>query len=306
MTASANRLESTLAGIRMKTPVWTASGTFGFGEEFADFVDLERLGAVVVKGTTLEPRRGNDGVRMAETPAGMLNSIGLENPGVDFFLTDILPRVAPYGMNLVVNISGRSADEFGELAARLDVPGVTAIELNVSCPNVKDAGILFGTSPSAVASVVRSAKNNTKKPVILKLSPNVTDIVPIAQAAENAGADALSLINTLTGMAIDIHTWRPILGNITGGLSGPAVKPVALRLVWQTAKAVHIPVIGMGGIRTAEDAIEFFLAGACAVSVGTANFINPAITMKIIDGIDTYLAERGLRNIRELIGQLKT
>ncbi len=306
MTTATNRLESTLAGIRMKTPVWTASGTFGFGEEFADFVDLAQLGAIVVKGTTLAPRRGNDGVRIAETPAGMLNSIGLENPGVDFFLADILPRITSYGMNLVVNISGSSAEEFGELAARLDVPGVAGIELNVSCPNVKDAGILFGTSATAVASVVRAAKDRTQKPVILKLSPNVTDIVPIAQAAENAGADALSLINTLTGMAIDIHTWRPVLGNITGGLSGPAVKPVALRLVWQTAKAVRIPVIGMGGIRTAEDAIEFFLAGASAVSVGTANFVDPTVTMKIIEGIDTYLEERGLRNIQELIGHLKT
>lgn len=306
MTTSTNRLESTLAGIRMKTPVWTASGTFGFGEEFADFVDLARLGAVVVKGTTLVPRRGNEGVRMAETPAGMLNSIGLENPGVDFFLNDILPRIAACDMNIIVNISGSSAEEFGELAARLDVPEVAGIELNVSCPNVKDAGILFGTSPTAVSSVVRAAKENTKKPVILKLSPNVTDIVPIAQAAEAAGADALSLINTLTGMAIDIHTWRPVLGNITGGLSGPAVKPVALRLVWQTAKAVHIPVIGMGGIRTVEDAIEFFLAGASAISVGTANFVDPTVTMKIIDGIDTYLENRGLTNIKELIGQLKT
>ena len=304
--AALHRLESTLAGIRMPSPVWTASGTFGYGEEFADFTDLKRLGGVVVKGTTLRPRRGNDGVRMAETPAGMLNSIGLENPGVDFFLSDILPRIAAYGMNVIVNISGGTAEEFGELAARLDVPGVAGIELNVSCPNVKDAGILFGTSPAAVASVVRAAKANTAKPVILKLSPNVTDIVPIAQAAEAAGADALSLINTLTGMAIDIRTWRPVLGNVTGGLSGPAVKPVALRFVWQAAQAVGIPVIGMGGIMTAADAIEFFLAGASAVAVGTANFIDPAATVKIIEGIDAYLEERGLSHISELIGKLKT
>lgn len=300
-----NRLSTDIAGIAMETPVLTASGTFGFGEEFADFVSLRRLGAVMVKGMTLKPRRGNDGVRMAETPMGMLNSIGLENPGVEFFLQTILPRLAPYGMNVIVNISGSSADEYGELAKRLDVPGVAGIELNVSCPNVKEGGILFGTSPDAVASVVRAAKANTKKPVILKLSPNVTDIVPIAQAAEKAGADALSLINTLLGMEIDIHTRRPVLGNITGGLSGPAVKPVALRLVWQTARAVHIPVIGMGGIMTADDAIAFFLAGASAVAVGTANFVDPAITEKIIQGIEAYLIRYQVAHIQELVGKLE-
>ena len=300
-----NRLSTDIAGIAMETPVLTASGTFGFGEEFADFVSLRRLGAVMVKGTTLKPRRGNDGVRMAETPMGMLNSIGLENPGVEFFLQTILPRLAPYGMNVIVNISGSSADEYGELAKRLDVPGVAGIELNVSCPNVKEGGILFGTSPDAVASVVRAAKANTKKPVILKLSPNVTDIVPIAQAAEKAGADALSLINTLLGMEIDIRTWRPVLGNITGGLSGPAVKPVALLLVWQTARAVHIPVIGMGGIMTADDAIAFFLAGASAVAVGTANFVDPAITEKIIQGIEAYLIRYQVAHIQELVGKLE-
>lgn len=300
-----NRLSTDIAGIAMETPVLTASGTFGFGEEFADFVSLRRLGAVMVKGTTLKPRRGNDGVRMAETPMGMLNSIGLENPGVEFFLQTILPRLAPYGMNVIVNISGSSADEYGELAKRLDVPGVAGIELNVSCPNVKEGGILFGTSPDAVASVVRAAKANTKKPVILKLSPNVTDIVPIAQAAEKAGADALSLINTLLGMEIDIRTRRPVLGNITGGLSGPAVKPVALRLVWQTARAVHIPVIGMGGIMTADDAIAFFLAGASAVAVGTANFVDPTITEKIIQGIEAYLIRYQVAHIQELVGKLE-
>ena len=300
-----NRLSTDIAGIAMETPVLTASGTFGFGEEFADFVSLRRLGAVMVKGTTLKPRRGNDGVRMAETPMGMLNSIGLENLGVEFFLQTILPRLAPYGMNVIVNISGSSADEYGELAKRLDVPGVAGVELNVSCPNVKEGGILFGTSPDAVASVVRAAKANTKKPVILKLSPNVTDIVPIAQAAEKAGADALSLINTLLGMEIDIRTRRPVLGNITGGLSGPAVKPVALRLVWQTARAVHIPVIGMGGIMTADDAIAFFLAGASAVAVGTANFVDPAITEKIIQGIEAYLIRYQVAHIQELVGKLE-
>lgn len=302
----ANRLSTNIAGIAMETPVLTASGTFGFGEEFADFVSLRRLGAVVVKGTTLKPRRGNDGVRMAETPMGMLNSIGLENPGVEFFLQTLLPRLAPYGMNVIVNISGSSADEYGELAKHLDVPGVAGIELNVSCPNVKEGGILFGASPDAVASVVRAAKAHTKKPVILKLSPNVTDIVPIAQAAERAGADALSLINTLLGMDIDIKTRRPVLGNITGGLSGPAVKPVALRLVWQTARAVQIPVIGMGGIMTADDAIAFFLAGASAVAVGTANFVDPAVTETIIQGIEAYLVRYQVAHIQELVGKLET
>ena len=298
-------LRTELAGIKMQSPVWTASGTFGFGEEFTDFVDLHRLGAVVVKGTTLQPRRGNDGVRMTETPAGMLNCIGLENPGVDFFLNDILPRIQKYDSNIIVNISGSTVEEYGILAEKLDVPGVAGIELNVSCPNVKDGGIIFGTDPKAAAAVVTAAKKHTSLPVILKLSPNVTDIALMARAVEEAGADAISLINTLLGMAIDIHTWRPVLGNVTGGLSGPAVKPVALRLVWQTAQAVHIPIIGMGGIMNADDAIEFFLAGASAVSIGTANFVDPAITMKIIDGIADYLQQHHLNNIEELIGKMK-
>ena len=299
------RLATNIAGIAMRTPVLTASGTFGFGEEFTDFVDLSRLGAVVVKGTTLHPRPGNDGVRIAETPSGMLNCIGLENPGVEFFLHDILPRVSRYGMNIIVNISGSSAEEYGILAKKLDVSGIAGIELNVSCPNVKEGGIIFGTSPEAVRSVVQAAKANTKKPVILKLSPNITDIVPIAQAAEAAGADALSLINTLLGLAVDIHSRRPVLGNITGGLSGPAVKPVALRLVWQTAQAVNIPIIGMGGIMTADDAVEFFLAGASAVAVGTANFIDPTATEKIIQGIDDYLVRYQVQNIKDIVGKME-
>ena len=298
-------LATQFAGIKMKTPVWTSSGTFGFGEEFEDFVDLPRLGAIVVKGTTLQPRRGNDGVRIAETPAGMLNCIGLENPGVDFFLQVILPRIRKYSANIIVNISGSTAEEYGILAEKLDVPDIAGIELNVSCPNVKEGGIIFGTDPRAAAAVVREAKKHTTKPVILKLSPNVTDIVLMAKAGEAAGADAISLINTLLGMAIDIHTWHPVLGNITGGLSGPAVKPVALRMVWQVSQAVKIPIIGMGGIMTAEDAIEFFLAGASAVSIGTANFIDPSVSMKIIDGIADYLASRHLQNIQDLIGKLK-
>ncbi len=297
-------LKTELAGISMNTPVLTASGTFGFGEEFAEFVDLSLLGGVMVKGTTRKPRRGNAGVRIAETPSGMLNCIGLENPGVDVFLQETLPRLMPYHMNVIVNISGTTVEEYGVLAEMLDVPGVAAIELNVSCPNVKDGGIVFGTDPKAAASVVKAAKKWTKKPVILKLSPNVTDIVLMAKAVEAAGADAISLINTLLGMEIDIHTWRPTLGNITGGLSGPCVKPVALRMVWQVAQNVKVPVIGMGGIASWQDAVEFFLAGASAVAVGTANFVNPHAAMDIIRGLEAYLQEKKLGSIRELVGKM--
>ena len=299
------RLATNVAGIHMASPVMTASGTFGFGEEFADFLDLHALGAVVVKGTTLKPRRGNDGVRITETPAGMLNCIGLENPGVEVFLQNILPRIEKYHMNVIVNISGSTVEEYGQLAAMLDVPGVAGIELNVSCPNVKEGGIIFGTDPKAAAAVVAEAKRHTKKPVILKLSPNVTDIVLLAKAVEAAGADAISLINTLLGMAIDIRSQRPVLGNITGGLSGPCIKPVALRMVWQTAQAVQIPVIGMGCISSAEDAVEFLLDGASAVSIGTANFVDPGIAASISAGIDAYLEERGIRNVAEIVGALK-
>lgn len=298
-------LQTEIAGIKMNTPIFTASGTFGFGEEFADFLDLSQIGGVVVKGTTLQPRRGNDGVRMTETPSGMLNCIGLENPGAEVFLKEILPRISKYNMNVIVNISGSTAEEYGVLAGMLDVTGVAGIELNVSCPNVKEGGIVFGTDPKAAAAVVREAKKNTKKPVILKLSPNVTDIVTMAKAVEDAGADVISLINTLMGMAIDIRTQRPVLGNITGGLSGPCVKPVALRMVWQVAQAVSVPIIGMGGIMTAEDAIEFFLAGADAVSIGTANFVDPRTPALIADGIAGYLEANGLNNIKDLVGKLK-
>ena len=299
------KLHTDLAGIAMNTPVLTASGTFGFGEEFADFVDLARLGGVMVKGTTLRPRRGNDGVRITESPMGMMNCIGLENPGVEVFLKDTLPRIGQYGMNVIVNISGSTVEEYGVLAEMLDVEGVAAIELNVSCPNVKEGGIVFGTDPKAAVTVVREAKKHTKKPVILKLSPNVTDIVTMAKACEDAGADILSLINTLMGMEIDIHTQRPTLGNITGGLSGPCIKPVALRMVWQVAQAVKVPIIGMGGISCWEDAVEFFLAGASAVAVGTANFADPAVTMKICDGLSDYLADRGLENIQDIVGKVQ-
>ena len=296
------RLHTNLAGIYMNTPVLTASGTFGFGEEFAEFVDLSRLGGIMVKGTTLKPRHGNDGVRITETPGGMLNCIGLENPGVEVFLQETLPRLANYNMNVIVNISGSTVEEYGILAGMLDVPGVAAIELNVSCPNVKEGGIVFGTDPKAAAAVVQEAKDHTKKPVILKLSPNVTDIVTMAKAVEDAGADIISLINTLLGMEINIHTQKPTLGNVTGGLSGPCVKPVALRMVYQVAKAVSVPLIGMGGISCAEDAIEFLLAGASAVAVGTANFNDPIVTMKICDGINDYLAQRHLESVQDIIG----
>ena len=298
------RLHTKLAGIAMNTPVLTASGTFGFGEEFADFVDLHRLGGVMVKGTTLNPRRGNDGVRITETPMGMMNCIGLENPGVEVFLKETLPRLQAYDMNIIVNISGSTAEEYGVLAELLDVPGVAAIELNVSCPNVREGGIVFGTDPKAAAAVVSEAKAHTKKPVILKLSPNVTDIVTMAKAVEAAGADMISLINTLLGMEINIRTRKPTLGNITGGLSGPCVKPVALRMVWQVAQAVKVPIIGMGGIACWEDAVEFLLAGASAIAVGTANFTDPEISMKICDGINDYLAENHIDHVGDLVGQM--
>lgn len=296
------RLHTSVAGIDMCTPVLAASGTFGFGEEFADFVDLSRLGGVMVKGTTLWPRRGNEGVRIAETPQGMLNCIGLENPGVDVLLTEILPRIRTYGMNVIVNISGSSVADYAEIAEQLDVPDVAALEINISCPNVKEGGIVFGTDPHAAAAVVRAVRDRTQKPVIAKLSPNVTSITEMALAVEAAGADVISLINTLIGMQIDIRRRRPVLGNRTGGLSGPAIRPVALRMVWDAAHAVHVPIIGMGGIASWEDAVEFFLAGASAVAVGTANFSDPLTTMKICDGLARYLEENDIPHIEEIIG----
>ncbi|AJQ28087.1 dihydroorotate dehydrogenase [Pelosinus fermentans] len=294
----------TIAGIKMKTPVMTASGTFGFGLEYKDFVNLNKIGAVVVKGTTLLPRSGNQGRRIAETPAGMLNSIGLENPGVDEFLSTILPRLKDYDVPVIVNISGNTVEEYGELAARLNVADVAGVELNISCPNVKEGGIAFGTNCNSASAVVKQVKSNTDLPVIVKLSPNVTDIVAMAQSVEDAGADAISLINTLLGMSIDIYKWRPVLGNVVGGLSGPAVKPIAVRMVWQVARAVKVPVIGMGGIVTAEDAIEFMLAGASAVAVGTANFINPCAAHSVADGMKDYIKQRGLSHVNELIGKV--
>ncbi|MDF2569114.1 MAG: pyrD [Sporomusa sp.] len=299
-----NKLAVDIAGIKMKTPVMTASGTFGFGLEYSDFVDLNQVGAIVVKGTTLAPKPGNSGRRMAETPAGMLNSIGLENPGVDEFIAKTMPKLAQYQVPVIVNISGNTIEEYGELAARLNQSGVAGLEVNISCPNVKQGGIAFGTCPDSATEVVRAVKAKTSLPVIVKLSPNVTDVVLMAKAVEAAGADAISLINTLLGMAIDIRTWRPVLGNTVGGLSGPAVKPIAVRMVWQVAKAVTVPVIGMGGIMTAEDAIEFMLAGASAVAVGTANFVNPYISVEVAEGISDYLTKRGLTQVSELIGKV--
>lgn len=297
-----NRLAVDIAGLKMKTPVTTASGTFGFGLEFQDFLDLEKVGAVTVKGTTLEPRAGNKGQRAVETPSGMLNCVGLENPGSDYFIEHTLPELKKIDVPVIVNIAGSTPEEYGELAKKLDVEGVHAIEINISCPNVKHGGIAFGTCPESAAEVVRAVKANTGKPVITKLSPNVTDIVEMALAAQEAGTDALSLINTLIGMKIDIDRRKPVLGNVMGGLSGPAVRPVAVRMVYQVAQKVNVPIIGMGGIMNAEDAIEFFLAGASAVAVGTANFCDPRMAETISQGMLSYLDRHGFKNIQEIIG----
>ncbi|SDF48204.1 dihydroorotate dehydrogenase [Sporolituus thermophilus] len=294
-----------IAGIKMKTPVMAASGTFGFGVEYAGLLDLNQIGAVVVKGMTLKPRDGNTGRRIAETPAGMLNAIGLENPGVDRFLKEIFPQLSQYQVPVIVNIAGGTIEEYGELARQLANSGIAGLEINISCPNVKQGGMVFGTDPNSAAAVVGEVKKYAAVPVIAKLSPNVTDIVAMARAVESAGADAISLINTLLGMAIDVHSWRPVLGNIVGGLSGPAVRPIAVRMVWQVAKAVKVPVIGMGGIMTAEDAVEFLLAGASAVAVGTANFINPHAATQIAEGIADYLRQRGLCHVSQLVGQVR-
>ena len=294
-----------LAGISMKNPLMTASGTFGFGEEFADFIDLSEVGAIVVKGITREPRRGNSGRRMAETPSGMLNCIGLQNPGVDVFLRDTLPRIRRYGAPIIANINGNLVEDYAFLAEALDDSGVAGLEVNISCPNTKHGSMAFGVVPETAAEVTAEVRKRTKLPVIVKLSPNVTDITEIAKAVEAAGADAVSLINTLVGMAIDTQSWRPVLGNVVGGLSGPAVKPIALRMVWQTARAVKIPVVGMGGICTAKDAVEFFLAGAQAVAIGAANFVNPCSMQEVAAGVEEYLKSRGLSHVSQLVGQIK-
>ncbi|MBQ2343733.1 MAG: dihydroorotate dehydrogenase [Acidaminococcaceae bacterium] len=297
-----NRLAVDIAGLKMKTPVTTASGTFGFGLEFTDFLDLEKVGAITVKGTTLAPRAGNKGQRVVETPSGILNCIGLENPGSDYFLKETLPKLRKYNVPVIVNIDASSPEEYGELAAKLDVKGVDAVEINVSCPNIKDGGLVFGTNAKSMAQVVKEVKKNTSKVVITKLSPNVTSITEMAKAAEDAGTDALSLINTLLGMKIDIYRQRPVLGNVTGGLSGPCIRPVAVRMCYEVAQAVKVPIIGMGGIMCAEDAIEFFLAGASAIAVGTANFVNPAIAETISLDILEYMDKHNIKKIQDMIG----
>lgn len=292
--------------LTLANPVMTASGTFGYAREFADLVNLDRLGAVAVKGISLEPRAGNPPPRVVETASGMLNAIGLENVGVDRFITEKMPYLRSLSCKVIVNILGDSIEDYARLAEKLTgVEGIDALEINISCPNVKKGGVAFGTVPEMAATVTRAVKQATDLPVIVKLSPNVSDIVTMARAAAEGGADGLSLINTLIGMAIDARTRRPKLANIIGGLSGPAVKPVALRMVWQVASAVSIPVIGIGGIGTAEDAIEFLLAGATAVQVGTANFYNPCATEQIIDGIAAYLREQGEPSVQDIIGGLR-
>ena len=300
-------LEVKIGSLAFKNPVLTASGTFGFGEEFADFFDLSRLGGYIVKGTTLEPRQGNPYPRMAETPSGMLNAVGLQNKGVDYFVENIYPRICGIDSNLIVNVSGKSIDDYAAVCERLDpLEGVKAVEINISCPNVKQGGMAFGTTAAGAAAVTRATRKAFSRTLIVKLSPNITDITETACAAEAEGADSVSLINTLLGMAVDVERQRPCLSTITGGLSGPAVRPVAVRMVWQVAKAVKIPVIGLGGIMDGRDALEFILAGATAVEFGTANFIDPCATVKAIDYINDYCNRHGVRNFTELIGALKS
>jgi len=295
-----------IAGIKLRNPVMTASGTFGYGSEFSGYMNLESIGAIVTKGLSLHPKAGNSTPRIFETPGGMLNAIGLQNVGIDAFIQDKVPFLRTINTPVIVNLYGNSLEEYGELAARIDtVPEVAGIEVNISCPNVKHGGIVFGTDPKAAAAVTSLVRKNSKKPIIVKLSPNVTDVTVIAKACVDAGADSLSLINTITGMAIDLKNHRPVLANVTGGLSGPAIKPIALRMVWQVAKAVKVPLIGIGGIMNATDALEFILAGATAIQVGTASFLNPSAAEDIAKGIEIWLSENGVKDIRELIGALK-
>ncbi len=299
-------LNVNIAGLSLKNPVMTASGTFGYGLEFADFINLEDIGGIIVKGTTLKRREGNPYPRMYETASGMLNCVGLQNKGVDYFCEHIYPQIKDIHTNMIVNVSGSCPEDYAECAARInELEHIPAIELNISCPNVKQGGMAFGVTPEGASSVVRAVREAYKKTLIVKLSPNVTSVVDIAKSVVDAGADSLSLINTLMGMAIDIEKRKPILSIATGGLSGPAVKPVALRMVWQVAKAVSVPVIGLGGIMNAKDAIEFLLAGASAIQVGTANFIDPAITVKIAQGINEYLEAHGYKSVTEIIGALE-
>ena len=299
------KTEIKLKGLTLKNPVMTASGTFGYGEEYADFVDISELGGIIVKGTTLHHREGNPYPRMAETPMGMLNCVGLQNKGVDYFIETIYPRIRHFETNVLVNVSGSNIDDYVTAAAKIDaLDDIPAIELNVSCPNVKQGGMAFGVTCSGIEQVVKAVREVYHKHLMVKLSPNVTNIAEIALAAEAAGADSVSLINTLLGMAIDAETRKPILSMVTGGLSGACVKPVALRMVWQVSKAVKIPVIGLGGISSATDAIEFLLAGASAIQIGTANFIDPAISGKVAKGIVEYCEKHGVEDVNELVGGL--
>ena len=296
-------LRTNIAGLQLCIPVMTASGTFGYGLEFQDFVNLEEIGGIIVKGTTLQPRQGNPYPRMAETAQGMLNCVGLQNKGVDYFCEHIYPQIKDIRTNMIVNVSGNSPEDYAECAARInELEHIPAIELNISCPNVKHGGMAFGTTTDGAASVVKAVRESYKKTMIVKLSPNVTSITDIALAVQDAGADAVSLINTLMGMAIDAEKRRRILSIGTGGLSGPCVKPVALRMVYQVAHAVQIPVIGLGGISSATDAVEFLLAGASAIEIGTANFLDPAITVKVAQGINAYLDRHGFRSVKDIIG----
>ncbi len=299
-------LKININGLEFKNPVLTASGTFGYGPEFEDFIDIDQLGGIIVKGTTLEHREGNPYPRMAETPSGMLNAVGLQNKGVDYFIQQIYPNIKKYNTNIIINVSGSKLEDYLAVIEKInDLDRIPAIELNISCPNVKQGGMAFGTSCASAAEITKAARKICKKTLIVKLSPNVTDITSIAKSVEAEGADSVSLINTLLGMAIHAETRKPVLSTITGGLSGPAVKPVALRMVWQVAKAVKIPVIGLGGIMTATDAIEFLLAGATAVQIGTANFIDPQISVKIVQGIEQYLVRHKFTSVKEIIGSLE-
>ncbi|MDE5421715.1 dihydroorotate dehydrogenase [Ancylomarina sp. DW003] len=298
-------LEVKLKDLVLKNPVMTASGTFGFGEEFADFIDLSQLGGILVKGTTRYHREGNPYPRMAETPSGMLNAVGLQNKGVENFCNDIYPRIKDYKTNVMVNVSGSLVEDCVETATMInELDHIPGIELNISCPNVKEGGMAFGTSCASAEEVVREVRKVYKKHLMVKLSPNVTDITSIAKAVEGQGADSVSLINTLLGMAIDAETRKPLLSTVTGGLSGPAVKPVALRMVWQVAQAVNIPVVGLGGIMNAKDAIEFILAGATAIQIGTANFIDPQVSVKVVEGIKEYMIRHQVSDINDLIGAI--
>ncbi|KAB3530561.1 dihydroorotate dehydrogenase [Alkaliphilus serpentinus] len=298
-------LSVNIAGVQLKNPVMTASGTFGSGREYGEYLDLNQLGAVVTKGVANIPWKGNDGVRVAEVYGGVLNSVGLQNPGIDEFIKKDIPFLRQYDTKIIVNIAGRTLEDYCQVVEALSHEDIDMLELNISCPNVKEGGVAFGTNPQMVHQVTSEVKRRAKQPLIVKLSPNVTDIVEIAKAAEAAGADALSLINTLLGMAIDIRKRKPILGNVVGGLSGPAIKPVALRMVYQVARSVKVPIIGMGGIMSGEDAVEFLLAGATGVAVGTANFVNPAATTSVIKGIEDYLIDQKESSVNNLIGKLK-